>query len=428
VNDDRDLLAPLTAAARRLADEDAAPGPAPGAWHALSRARERDRARAAEWPRRWAVPAIAAAALGLALGGVLARRPRPLTYVVSGGRVEANGFVVGEAVAPTELRFSDGTRVRLASGARMLVAAPGPHGVHLRVEEGQAHFEVTHRPGADWSVEVGPYRVQVTGTVFDVRWSAGDEAIVALRVGSVRVTGPHLAAPLTLAAGQRLVTRLATSEVRLERGALDEERASAVAPAAARAGPPVDEARPEHEAPAPAADRPPSRLARPARPAAAPATLAPIGWSERVARGDGAAVLAAARARGVEHVFSSVDASALVALADAARYAGDPRLSARALVELRRRFPGSAEARAAAFQLGRMADDDGDAHAALDWYRRYSGETPRGPFAAEAFGREMLDIERLSGRAAATPLARQYLERFPEGTYLLQARAILGPP
>jgi hypothetical protein len=40
----------------------------------------------------------------------------------------------------------------------------------------------------------------------------------------------------------------------------------------------------------------------------------------------------------------------------------------------------------------------------------------------------MIAVERLSGRAAAAPIARGYLERFPDGTYLLQARAILGAP
>ncbi|MDB4981798.1 MAG: mucin, partial [Myxococcales bacterium] len=62
------------------------------------------------------------------------------------------------------------------------------------------------------------------------------------------------------------------------------------------------------------------------------------------------------------------------------------------------------------------------------WYRTYVAEAPRGPYAAEALGREMLAIERLSGRAAATPAAHDYLARFPDGTYLLQARAILGLP
>jgi hypothetical protein len=365
---------------------------------------------------------------------------------VNGGLVEANGYVVRAGLEPTELRFSDGTRVSLARGARMSVGAPGPRGARLRVEDGQAHFEVTHRPGADWSVEAGPYRVQVTGTVFDVRWSGADEsAAVGLRQGSVRVTGPNLAAPVVLAAGQRLIARLSTGQVRLESGGLDAHEAAHEvtheapheATGDATAGPTRD-ARPREPsvAPPPAATAvvPPvhaalaarlghSAAAKPPAPAVGPST-----WAARVASGESAAVLAEARAAVFDDVIGTVDAQALGALADAARYSGARGLSARALVELRRRFPETGGARAAAFQLGRMADDGGDARAALDWYRRYQSEAPRGPYAAEAVGREMIAVERLSGRAAAATIARAYLERFPDGTYLLQARAILGLP
>ena len=346
---------------------------------------------------------------------------------MSGGVVEANGYVVRAGTEPTELRFSDGTRVSLARGARMSVGAPGPHGARLRVEDGQAHFEVTHRSGADWSVEAGPYRVQVTGTVFDVRWSGDDEAAaVGLRQGSVRVTGPNLAAPVVLVAGQRLVARLSTSEVRLEAGGLDEATHEGVSAARPRETTRAMPAAPATVPPARvhAASRPEHTVAaKPRAPAVGPST-----WAARVASGESAAVLAEARAAVFDDVIGCVDAQALGALADAARYSGARDLSTRALVELRRRFPATGGARAAAFQLGRMADDGGDARAALDWYRRYQSEAPRGPYAAEAVGREMIAVERLSGRAAAAPIARAYLERFPDGTYLLQARAILGAP
>jgi ferric-dicitrate binding protein FerR (iron transport regulator) len=434
---DEALLAPLAEAARRLADADAGTGPRPEAWHRLRQERELARAGGR---RRWTLPAVAAAGLALALGGVFARRPRPLTYVVNDGAVEANGYVARAGAAPTELRFSDGTRVQLARGARMSVSAPGPHGARLRVENGEAHFEVTHRPGADWSVEAGPYRVQVTGTVFDVRWSAGDEAAVALRAGSVRVTGPHLAAPVTLAPGQRFVARLATAEVRLEAGALDGDdanRASAPAPnesptpLSATPAPAMLPAATSRAAAATSTAAAPLahavRATRPARPTDA-GILAPESWARRVAGGESAAVLAEARGHVFDDVIGDVEASALVALADAARYTGEPALAERALTELRRRFAATAEAHTAAFQLGRLADDAGDPSGALAWYRSYAQEAPRGPYAAEAFGREMLDVERLTGRAAAAPIARAYLERFPEGTYLLQARAILDLP
>jgi hypothetical protein len=464
--DDDELVRRLSQAARVVADWDAGAGPPPEAWHGLGQARARSRARA-RTAVRWMLPAIAVGLVVVVAGGI-ARRPRPLGYVVDGGQVEANGYVTRAGAAPTELRFSEGTRVQLARGTRMSVAATGPRGARLRVEEGQAHFEVSHLPGADWSVEAGPYRVQVTGTVFDVRWS-GDEATIALEAGSVRVTGPHLAAPVTLGPGQRLIARLATAEVRLESGGAGrvdappaparEARATVAETATDRQAPPASAPEPEAAAahpapgangevarPAPAAEReparsepgaerearPPAQAARPTRPASTARASAPVfapdEWPRRVAAGDSAAVLAEARAQVFDDVIGRIDAGDLAALADAARYAGQPALSARALTELRRRFAASAEAHAAAFQLGRLADDEGDARGARDWYRRYAAEAPRGPYAAEAFGREMLDVEKLDGRAAAAPLARRYLERFPEGTYLLQARAILGLP
>jgi hypothetical protein len=429
-----ELLVRLSEAARRVADEDAGTGPAPEAWHRLRQARARDLVRSS--PRRWMLPAVAAAGFALVMGGGwLARRPRALTYVVSGGQVEANGYVSRTGSAPTELRFSDGTRIRLARGARMSVGAPSARGVRLRVEEGLAHFEVTHRPGADWSVEAGPYRVQVTGTVFDVRWSGADEAAaIGLRAGAVRVTGPNLATPVTLAAGQRLIASLATSGVRIEAGALEPgdvpgAREPTMAPSLP-VPPPVRAPGGAETPPAARAERAPG--ARPPRPSVARraemSAFAPAGWSLRVANGESAAVLAEARARSFDDVIGAIDERALAALADAARYAGEPALSERALTTLRRRFPATAAAQTAAFQLGRLADNADDPRGALGWYRRYDEEAPRGPYAAEAFGREMLSVERLSGRAAATPLARAYLERFPEGTYLLQARAILGLP
>ena len=60
--------------------------------------------------------------------------------------------------------------------------------------------------------------------------------------------------------------------------------------------------------------------------------------------------------------------------------------------------------------------------------RRDLAEESRGPYASEALGRVMLGVARVSGRAAARELAQEYLERFPNGTYLLHARQILAAP
>jgi hypothetical protein len=155
---------------------------------------------------------------------------------------------------------------------------------------------------------------------------------------------------------------------------------------------------------------------------------APRAWAAAIAGGNPARVLAEAEAHGLDKTLLEVDNTALIALADASRYSGRPEVAVRALGAERQRFPDTPAAQAAAFLLGRLADDRGEVAAGLAWYRRYLSETPNGPYAAEALGRKMLAVERISGRDAARSVAAQYVERFPNGTYMLQAHAILSHP
>src|SRR5262249_19530181 len=126
----------------------------------------------------------------------------------------------GGAVA----RFSEGTRIALAPGARGRVDAATAHGAHLSLEAGHARFDVVHRPGAQWIVDAGPFTVTVTGTAFDLSW-AGAELPIAMDPGSVTVRGPPAPEGLALRAGQRLVA--------------DTQRASVSLLGAASAAPPV---------------------------------------------------------------------------------------------------------------------------------------------------------------------------------------------
>jgi TolA-binding protein len=447
--DDDELLASLSQAARRQADADAGDGPPAAAWHRLQVSRTKPaRPARARW---FLVGAMAAAAL--LLGGYRLWQARPLTYTVLGSVVEPGGTIRGglTGTAQVDVRFSDGTRIALAQGGRMAVLAPGPHGARLRLEEGEAHLDVVHLPQAAWTVEAGPFVVRVTGTSFDVRWSAADEAIeVRMRAGSVKVTGPLVPEPVSLRGGQRLIARMATHELRIDE---THPGASAAAPHPAAplratvtgevppAAPGVDPeapstARPPGPAPAPAAapiarldPRPPaSRSSATRRPPAreADSEWHPEAWQGRVAAGESDVIVAEVDRHGVERTLGEVNGTALAALSDAARYARRQDLAARTLMEQRQRFPETAAARAAAFQLGRLADNRGAATSALTWYRRYLSEAPNGPYAAEALGREMLTVEKLSGREAARPFAREYLQRFPDGTYLLQAHSILA--
>lgn len=482
--DDEALVSALARAARAVAEEDPA-GPSPSAWHRLTRAR----AAPARTRRGlvWAVVGAATCASALATFEIVRLvRPAPLTYDVRGvaqreaGRVEAGP-------QGTEINFSDGTEIQLEAQARLSVSAAGPHGARLRLQEGAAHFQVMHLPHAAWAVEAGPYVVEVTGTEFDVRWSEGEQTVeVKMRSGSVRVSGPLLSERVALGKGQHLLARLGMGDVRIDDGRpapVPTAPTAATPPAALPPGPAGASAEPSAPAPAlpepgvPSAPvAPPARAARPisvrshaphrlamanptveggaattrALPASPPFVSAPFpgtsppqivpatgparterpkwnqrDWSARVAAGDAPAVVADAEQVGLDTTMHLADATDLAALADAARYAGRPELAERAFTVTRRRFPGSARAHTAAFLLGRMADDHGDARTGLAWYRTYLGETPAGPYAAEALGRAMLIVERLQGREASAPIAREYLGRFPNGTYLLQARALL---
>lgn len=152
----------------------------------------------------------------------------------------------------------------------------------------------------------------------------------------------------------------------------------------------------------------------------------PRRWPARVARGEAAAVVGEAQQFGLAATLKYADPASLAALADAARYLRDHDLERQVLTQQRARFPRTRLAAKAAFLLGRSAHDGGDVSAAMHWYGQYLNEAPRGAYADEALGRMMLVVEAREGGSEARLLADRYLNQFPNGTYLLQARAILN--
>lgn len=138
--------------------------------------------------------------------------------------------------------------------------------------------------------------------------------------------------------------------------------------------------------------------------------------------------MADAEALGIESVLGSAPLPDLAALADAARYTGRTALARLALLAERARFSGSPEARAAAFLLGRLADDAGGPPvAAVRWYGDYLREAAGGVFAAEALGRKLAALWRAADPAAAG-VAADYLRRYPAGPYAAQAHDLVDPP
>jgi transmembrane sensor len=121
------------------------------------------------------------------------------------------------------------------------------------------------------------------------------------------------------------------------------------------------------------------------------------------------------------------DVSDLMLAADVARLSGHP---AEAVPYLRRvlgEHSGDSRAPSAAFTLGRMylgqLGSPGEAAAAFAKVRALA---PVGPLAEDALAREVEARARAGEKATAQSLARQYLERYPNGRRTAVVRAQAG--
>ncbi|WP_437710983.1 tetratricopeptide repeat protein [Sorangium sp. So ce448] len=459
---------PPEVALRRLATLAREAGAASPADRALARGRARliDEVERPVLPlaprRRWLLPAALAPLLVIL--GLWALRPAArLAYQVDGvapgdraeGAALADTYVRGGTSGATA-RFSEGTTVGFAPGARGRIAAVTARGAQIHIEGGAVHFRVAHLPEAEWVAAAGPFTVRVTGTEFDLSWER-ERLELTMQSGSVVVRGPLVAGGVALQGGQRLVADVVRGELTIADlsaagarapggGALREAGAPARTGVLEDAGAPAEMGMPEGAgAPAetggaaaagataaagsPVTTDPMATLAPASAAVASPAAPAPASGScsEHLARGDFAGAIAVAEARGIDATIAASPLPEIAALADAARYTGRNDLARRALLAERSRFPGSPEARSAAFLLGRMAEA-GSPAAAIDWYDRYLAESPVGSLAAEALGRKMVVLRAAQGDGAARPIAEQYLARHPRGAFAAAAAEILRRP
>jgi TolA-binding protein len=371
-----------------------------------------------------AVVAIASIALGIAL------RPRA-SMGFELGTIEAG--VVGEWIAAPPaaelpIRFSDGSRLRLAPGGRARVASVNEDGAEIALERGGLDLEVVHREHTRWLVRVGPFQVHVIGTRFETSWDPVTEQFgVALREGAITISGPVVGESRAVHAGERLTISAAKNTVDVS--TID-----------ARAEAPSIVSAPVVEAPVPAPIAPSSPSARvveldPKAPRGAPsvdASAAPApreapGWAALALDAKYKDALAAAEREGFDAICSSASARDLHALGDAARLGGSAARSTQAFNALRARFPGSPDAAAAAFILGRTAQDQGhDFAGAAGWYARYLSELPAGAFAADAAGRLVEVEDRMGDAVEAQRAAKRYLAAYPKGSHAAFAESVIA--
>jgi hypothetical protein len=379
-------------------------------------------------PRTLALLAAACGALLVVLSWAW-RSPRSLSFQVAAAA--ARPGVVGEWVAaepgaPVALRFSEGSTLGLAPGARMRVTTTNPRGADVLIERGAVHAVITHAErAARWALRAGPFEVRVTGTVFDASWDPVTESFeLIMEQGSVVVTGPLIPPDRAVVAGERLRVSVRDARMELTIG----PQAATLPEPAVTVGP---QAIPTPAEPAPNAAEPPAapgveprsprEATRPAATGAEPGALAESSWKALAAAGKYRDALAAVEAAGFERELSRASASELLLLADAARLGGSPARARAALLAARARGVRGHTA----FLLGKIAADQGGSSGdAGTWMETYLREQPGGSFAEQALGR----IVELSRRdpASSARAAERYLARYPSGAHAPLARSLVA--
>jgi TolA-binding protein len=375
-------------------------------------ARLRTARRNVKWLTFGAAMAAVLVMIGFAAFAREAPAPLALSYRVDNREPSSDGYIVVPRAAESVVAFSDGSKVRLEAQTRGRVLELNDRGATFALEDGRVLVDIVPRSRGHWVFKAGPFRVNVHGTSFAVTWDPRHELFeVSLTRGAISVASPIGGPEIRVHEGQSLRVNLKEQTSTLE--PMSRKRVAATleptVPGLDAAAPRSSE--PVH-APLPELGRAPAWSHR--------------GWKEAVAGNRVADVIADADRSGLTAVLEQADADDLWALANAARYAGRYQLAIRALLAQRKRFPSSERAREAAFLLGRLyaSDPDGPGKA-IGWYDRYLAEVPGGANASDALGRKMTLLQRSQRRAEALDVARDYLRRFPRGTYANAARALV---
>ena len=100
-----------------------------------------------------------------------------LAYRVDGGSVLEGGYLRESGHTGMNVVFNEGSRLALTPGTRSRLRVVDRDSAHVAIERGRASFQVAHKNNRRWLVDVGPFLVTVTGTVFTVSWDPLSEEL-----------------------------------------------------------------------------------------------------------------------------------------------------------------------------------------------------------------------------------------------------------
>ncbi len=351
------------------------------------------------------VSVAAAVAFVVALASVRWNR-KTLHFEVAGRAGQMGASVTAQEGVALPLRFSDGSVVVFRPGAQARVARLTDNGAELLLDRGRLELDVEHTGVARWSVAAGPFTVRVTGTRFEAEWSPHDRSLsVQMIEGSVIVEGPSLGHGLALRGGEQLKVGVDSPPIvtRIGPVATSIEQVPAAQAAVPDLGTPA------------ASERIPGPVDRPHG-----------SWFELAESGRYADAVVAAEREGFSRLCRQLDAGSLLALGDAARYASSPERARQAFVSLVKRFPRDQRSYDALFALGRLELEVGDPSVAAMWFERYLSVARHQPLGEEAAGRLMEIYSRAGDWEHAVRVARDYLDRHPDGLRAGLARKVLA--
>lgn len=323
------------------------------------------------------VSAVVVAVLGLV---AFRRVLLPEASIASGPNTLAH-----EDVPSMLLALEDGSSVRRASpDARITPVEVSPTSTRLRLEGGEARFEVTRNSGRRFQVLTSGMTVTVLGTVFRVAVIPSG-ARVSVERGRVAVE---------------------CGEKRLELASGEQHVCSKTDPAAdPKTAERTSEAAPPTSALIAPRPRPPS----------------PSSWRVLAQEGD---YRGAHTRMSVEGPSAVLDEPAdLLFAADVARLSGHPAEAVGRLERVLRAHAADSRAPLAAFTLGRtLLDELGRPREAAEAFAKARKLSPSGAMAQDALAREVESWSRAGEASLARERAKQYLERYPTGRRLKAVR------
>ena len=410
------------------------------------------KARSRGWGPAFALTVVAAAVL--VVWALYPSGSKPIAYRVDRGEEsrEIDLPIAAPPTHPVPVRFTDGSALQLAPGARARVAELTTQGATVELDHGAATVSVRHRKTTRWSVRAGPFLVRVTGTRFRVDWSPNDQSFeLQVFEGEVRVTGPDtpervvrgggelrvgpkVEAPQTTPAPVAKPPPTSSENATLPQTPKVERRASSTRPPASELKlklPPkqaesdaggATAAQPRSPEPEAAAE-PESEISSSEEPTQEPAPPSEP-WKLFFERGDYAQALTELSPEEIERALWQADSAQLMELGAAARRANDRRAGYIYSV-VRSRFAGARASADAAFMLARMYFHTGAPQMAATWLETYLREQPDGRFAREAAGRLVEAYQQAADIDRARVAAERYLARYPEGPHAALARSVL---